>query len=220
MISMLKSMLSHGSVTLPWHSFLLSACTIILFLVFDAAPEALVYDRQLIATGEVWRLITAHWVHSDAEHLMWNVAALLMLASFIEILFGYKYLYVGLVAGILGVGAWMWIGMPMLVLYCGLSGILNTLLFIIIIEGWRKTRAPVFVLILLAAAGKIIYEILGSEALFTHTAWPSVPEVHLAGAVAAVLLLMLKSGIKFIDTDRNSDSASDNDDKALLRPVE
>lgn len=37
---------------------------------WPALAEALIYDRARIARGECWRLLTGHWVHYSAAHLV------------------------------------------------------------------------------------------------------------------------------------------------------
>jgi len=74
----------HGRITLPWRSLLLGADAVFAYLVLGAAPGAWVFDRVAIAQGEWWRLVTAHWVHSDPAHAGWDVAALLLLGALFE----------------------------------------------------------------------------------------------------------------------------------------
>ena len=42
----------------------------------DFAREALAYDREQVAAGELWRLVTAHVVHLGWSHLLLNLAGL------------------------------------------------------------------------------------------------------------------------------------------------
>jgi rhomboid family GlyGly-CTERM serine protease len=157
------------------------------------APESLVFDRQAIMQGELWRLLTGHWVHTDIEHLVWNLLALGILGWMIETSLGHLKLYTALITGMCVVNAWVWWFIPSLDYYCGLSGILNTLLFVILIDGWRRSRNYIFPLVVIGATAKIGFELFQSSAIFTNTSWPAVPEAHLAGALAAVLLMFYKN---------------------------
>jgi rhomboid family GlyGly-CTERM serine protease len=51
-------------------------------LLIHAGPEILkswmVFDRQAIAGGELWRLFTGHWVHFGGEHLILNLGTLVV----------------------------------------------------------------------------------------------------------------------------------------------
>jgi rhomboid family GlyGly-CTERM serine protease len=178
----------HGGYTLPWRTFILVALALSLFVLGGPASQALVFDREAILHGELWRLLTGHWVHGDTEHLFWNVMALGILGAMVELTPGQMKLGTALLGGTALVDVWLWWFMPGLDFYCGLSGILNTLLFLVLIDGWRRTGSTVFPLVLLGATAKIAVETTWATALFTHTAWPAVPPAHLAGALAGVLL--------------------------------
>jgi rhomboid family GlyGly-CTERM serine protease len=46
--------------------------------VFAAGPQlfpTLAYRRSSILQGQVWRLVTAHFVHANGTHLLWNLSA-------------------------------------------------------------------------------------------------------------------------------------------------
>ena len=61
---------------LPWRSLVLAVAV----LAATAVPEAvglLRLDRAAVLGGEFWRLWTGHLVHGSAQHLAWNVVALL-----------------------------------------------------------------------------------------------------------------------------------------------
>jgi rhomboid family GlyGly-CTERM serine protease len=165
---------------------LLSTGAVLAYLVLGAAAEAWVFDRVAIAQGEWWRLITGHWVHSDPAHAGWDITALLVLGMVFEVRLQWR-LPLALLIGTVGVDAWLWWGVPALRYYCGLSGILNSLLIVGLLQLWGDLRHP---LILLTAAGtvaKILVEINTGQAVLTQTAWPSVPTVHAAGFLCGLV---------------------------------
>jgi len=176
-----------GSVRLPWWSLSLAIVAVLAYLAFGAAPEGWVYDRAAIEQGEWWRLLSAHWVHSDRAHAAWDIAALLLLGLLFEPRLQWR-LPLLLLGGSLAVDAWLWWGVPSLSYYCGLSGILNSLLVFGLLHWWRDDRHPLLLAMLGLAGLKIILEISGEQALLTRTAWPSVPTVHAAGYVFGLLL--------------------------------
>jgi len=179
-----------GSIGLPRLSVILAALTIALYALAGPAPEWLVFDRLCIANGELWRLFTGHWVHSDGEHLLWNVAGLLVLGWLFESLLRSRLLAV-LLIGAVGVDILIWCALPTLERYCGLSGVLNTLLAAGLCLQWKAAREPLVMLAGAGAIAKIAVEIINASALFTHSAWPSVPTVHAAGFLAGVLWWVL-----------------------------
>jgi len=191
--------LGHGSFTLPWRSLLLAAAALAVYLILGPAPEAWVFDRVAIAGGDWWRLITGHWVHSDLTHACWDIAALLALGALFEEKLQWR-LPLALLAGTAGVDLWLWWAEPTLSYYCGLSGILNSLLVVGLAYLWRDLRHPLILLTAVAAALKIIVEIHVGQALLTQTAWPSVPAVHAAGFLSGLLLAWGLAG-KRLDAD-------------------
>lgn len=180
----------HGGIKLPWRTLMLGTMALVAFLSFGAAPEAWVFDRQAITQGELWRLVTGHWVHSDFAHAFWDVSALLVLGILFEARLQWR-LPLALLVATVGVDAWLWWGDPALQYYCGLSGILNSLLIVGLLQLWRDFRHPLVVFTGVAAALKIIIEINTGQALLTQTAWPSVPTVHAVGFLCGLVFIWI-----------------------------
>lgn len=157
-----------------------------LFAAFGPAPAGLVYDRIAIADGQWWRLLTAHLVHSDIEHLTWNIGGLLVLGSLLERA-NWKDCSMALLAGVAAVDIALIEQLPHIGFYCGLSGALNALLIPLLIYLWKTTRSPLVPVIAAASLIKILAELFLGHAVFTHTAWASVSAVHLAGWIAGSL---------------------------------
>ena len=178
----------HGSNTLPWRTFVVAGAAMAAYLIFGAAPDEWVFDRVAIAQGEWWRLITGHWVHSDLSHAAWDIGALLLLGALFEARLHWRLPLVLLLA-CLGIDVWLWWGEPALRYYCGLSGILNSLLVLGLLQQWLDSRHPVLIFTAVAAASKIIIEIHAGHALLVQTAWPSVPTVHAAGYLIGLILV-------------------------------
>lgn len=183
-----------GGTAPPWRTLLLTATALALYLWAGAAPEAWVYDRHAIAQGEWWRLFSGHWVHSDPEHALWDIGALLALGLLFESRLRWN-LFPVLLLATLGVDLWLWYVQPSIVYYCGLSGILNGLLALGLVRWWRDQPHPLVWLTGLGAVLKIVWETAAGTALLTATAWPSVPEVHGVGFVCGLLLGSAVHGI-------------------------
>ena len=185
----------HGSSPLPWFALGLSGLSLILFWLFGPLSEILVYDKEAIARGEVWRLVTGHLVHVSFSHMLLNVAALLPLAWFLEKGFNLspaKMLLIFLTA-IFAIDLWLFIGLPSLSFYSGLSAYLNTLYVLLMMLAWRQTGHKIFLLLLTGDALKIAYEGLAHSSIFTSLLWPPVPSAHAVGfAVGIALFFTLK----------------------------
>lgn len=198
------SLIQRGSTRLPRFTLLMALTAIGLFLGYGPAPELLVYDREAIIHGELWRLLTGHLVHSDTEHAFWDILALVLIGTLLERR-GLSRIVKATGAGLITVNAWLMWGLPELTYYCGLSGVLHTLLAVLLIELWREQKNvnrpecgfpagkggnPTAIAVMLTGIGilgKILVEIQLGQALFTDTAWPSIPSVHLAGVIGSVL---------------------------------
>ena len=176
----------HGGLLSPRRTLLLSSLALALYLLAGPAPELLVYDRSAIAGGEWWRLFTAHLVHSDAGHALWNIAAFALLGALFEARLGGRVVP-GLLLGALAIDAWLWWAEPELLLYCGLSGVINALMAASLWRLWQQSRDSLLVWIGIGAIAKIALETAAGGALFTQTLWGSVPQAHAVGFAAGLL---------------------------------
>jgi len=184
-MSPLHGATDRGGLVPPRFTLGLAGVMLLLYWFAGPAPASWVYERSAIAAGEWWRLLSAHLVHSDGEHLLWNLAALLIIGFLLERR-SPALLLSGLLTGMAAVDGWLWFGLPELQRYCGLSGVLNTWLALLLYILWRETRQPMVVLVAGACVAKLLVELSTAEALFTATAWISVPSAHLAGVLAAI----------------------------------
>lgn len=162
----------------------------VLWLMAGYAPQELVFDRHAIMQGEVWRLITAHFVHCDAEHLVYNILGVLGLVIVFNRLTG-KQIWSALLLGIAVVDTWIWFGMNELIYYCGLSALENTLLVIGLYSFWQNDHQKIAVFIGLATLVKISIEVATQGSIFTNIGWPPVPQTHAAGFLAGIVLLLI-----------------------------
>jgi rhomboid family GlyGly-CTERM serine protease len=174
----------------PWLTLTMSALALLLYLGAGPAAPALIFDRVAVTHGQWWRLVTGHLIHCDLSHLGWDVAGLLILGWLFEDRFSRARFLTVMASGMLAVNAWLWWGQAPL-RYCGLSGLLNTLLAAGLIQQWRNSRSGLAVAVGFAASLKIALECLHDQALFTATAWPSVPQAHAAGLWAGIVISLV-----------------------------
>ena len=175
---------------MPWLTISLGGLMVTLFITFGPAAGGLIFDRVGIVEGGLWRLLTAHLVHTDSQHLAWNLAALLLLGSYVERAFGWQRMLRALLVGASVTGLSIALLMPSIGFYCGLSGVLNTLLLLAMYGLWRVRASPLIWLLGIGSLLKITAELLLGQALLTHTAWASLPEAHLAGWLAGVVCVL------------------------------
>lgn len=182
----------HGSSPLPWFALGLSGLCLLLFGLFGPLSEILVYDKEAIASGELWRLVTGHLVHLSSGHMLLNVAAFFPLAWFLERGLGLSptRLLSTFFISIFAINAWLFFGLPSLEYYVGLSAYLNSLWALLMLMAWHKSGHKIFLLFLLGDAVKIAFEGFSGTSIFTSLAWPPVPTAHAVGFLVGVALFL------------------------------
>lgn len=163
-----------------------------LALYLADAEQLLRYDRNMIAHGEIWRLVTGHLLHLNAPHFWLNMSGVLIVAIFFRrdcttvqwlVLMLWSSLYIS--AGL------YWLD-PDMQWYMGLSGVLHGLF---IVGAWYERRrfrwSGNTLLVLLI--GKLLYEQLGgglasSEALIGAQV---AVDAHLYGAISGVIFILM-----------------------------
>jgi rhomboid family GlyGly-CTERM serine protease len=157
-------------------------------LLGDVGREALAYDRQAIAAGQIWRLVTAHLVHTGISHMLLNLAALWVVWYLVgTAIDGYGWLVVWIVS-MMGIDIGLWLLEPDLEWYVGLSGVLHGLIAAGLVAGLRSMSVELWI-VLFGLIGKLAYEqtfgpLPGSEAT---TGAAVIVSAHLYGAIAGAL---------------------------------
>lgn len=171
---------------------LLAACLVLLLpaLGGDAARLALRYDRAALASGELWRLLSAHWVHLSFRHALVNVVGLALLwALFARDYSPRQWLLITL-AAIVAIDAGLWLWDSTIEWYVGSSGVLHGYLAAGTLAHLRRREPDGWILAALLA-GKLAYEHLVGPMPFSGSA-SVVVDAHLfgvAGGSAAALAL-------------------------------
>ena len=173
---------------LPMISLLLAAFSLLLMTLPPAWHELLYFDSRHLQQGMPIGLVTAHWIHVDSDHLVWNIGALLLLASFIE-RHSRNLLWLSLAVGTVCVDLLLLSPWSDLQRYCGLSGVLNTLFGTLLYLYWRRIRSPVVLIVAFLALIKIALEVRSGQALFTDISWPPFAMAHVAGILGTPLVI-------------------------------
>ena len=174
----------------PFITLSITILMAMLFTVFGSAPEQLTWftrdDWQ-----QPWRLLTAHFVHSDIQHLIWNAGAFLLLGSIIE-QFSRRDLLLSIFVGIISVNIFL-ISLYELNAYVGFSGVLNSILIVTLFKLSTKDEyQDVVHWTLMLSMLKIIIELYSKESLFSSITWATIPEAHLCGWLAGVVLILVQ----------------------------
>jgi rhomboid family GlyGly-CTERM serine protease len=109
-----------------WFCLAVAFCAILLNCCPQSLPN-LRYERAALTSGEEWRALTAHMVHLNAAHLLFNLAGLFLLCELLWADMPLRHGFGLLAWSALGVSAMLWWLHPELAWYAGLSGALHGL---------------------------------------------------------------------------------------------
>jgi rhomboid family GlyGly-CTERM serine protease len=158
----------------------------------EPARQALSFDRGALAAGQWWRLLTAHFVHLDAQHALLNgLGVVLMWALFARDYSPWRWaaIYCG---SALAVSVGLWFLNPELQWYVGASGALHGVMTAGTIAHLRRRDLDGWILAVFIVV-KLSYEQFAGALPFAGTA-NTIVDAHLYGAVGGVVLgLFLKS---------------------------
>lgn len=189
-INFLKKLNSRGTVKVPWLTAGLTLMMIGLFLSGQHVFDLLLFSKDFIVRGEYWRLLTAHFVHCNGQHLLWDLIAFLVIGSVIEIN-NRRHFWPCLLSSCLAVSGWMFFIERSFSGYCGLSGALNGMLVLAAVLQYRRTGEKMCLGILIATLAKIVFELSTHETIFTDMSVRAVPGSHAAGYLAGILYILL-----------------------------
>lgn len=162
----------------------------------ESTRLALRYQRDSLADGELWRLITGHLVHLGPSHMLMNVVAVAILAFiFVRFFEPFDWLGVFVVSALAIDGGLYWISTD-IAWYVGLSGVLHGVWAAAAIFAWRQSRRDALVF------SALIFLKLGYEAwqgplgpTGAVAAGPVVTVAHAYGAMGgagwAIVLLAI-----------------------------
>ena len=166
-----------------------------------ADKTALYFSAAGIFQGEIWRIVSGHFMHADLQHLLWNCLGLAVLGTLLE----YRSraaLLAALGVGMVFVSTLLLTPYAQLEYYCGLSGVLNTLLLVALWLEWKSTRSRLIILIACACIAKVVIEVSQGASIMTQISWPPYAWSHVAGLVGGLLfiwtLIELKPGARLI----------------------
>ncbi|MGD9645507.1 MAG: rhombosortase [Pirellulales bacterium] len=170
----------------------------VLIWTLPGAAERLQFDRANIAAGEVWRVVSGHLTHWNADHLLWDVLMFAVLGALVERVSRAAFVITPLLST-LAISGVLWFWQPTLDDYRGLSGI-DSALFVfmagwLVREAFQERRHAALLLpalALLGFAGKVGYELVTGCTLFVDSmaaGFAPLPLAHVVGGVVGALVL-------------------------------
>ena len=98
------------------------ALVCIVSFIFPRIASILIYDREGILGGEVWRLFSCHWVHFNGWHLLYNLVVFVTVGFILEKNNYYQLLFIYVFSALI-ISVTLLVLKPDMIFYGGLSGI-------------------------------------------------------------------------------------------------
>ncbi|MEW6997072.1 rhombosortase [Colwelliaceae bacterium BS250] len=194
--------LNKNAVLIPAIIFVIAVC---IYFLPQNIESLLIYDRNDIANGQWWRVLTGHLVHTNFNHLLLNLAGLIMLWALHGDDYSPKSYTIVFILSALVCSLGIYLFTPEMHRYVGLSGVLHGIFVWGAINDIKKGWNSGY-LLLIGVWGKVFYEqIFGASADVEAMINASVAiDAHLWGAVGGLiypLFEFIKS--KSLGTDHN-----------------
>lgn len=209
--------LSSGPALDGWMPVMLIGCCALLLACIPGALAELRYERTGLAAGQPWRVLTAHVVHLDIEHLLYNFLGLALIHELLWADLPARHKAGLALCAALGISGALWWLQPEIAWYAGSSGVLHGLWSGCALAGclhmdWysqgaaapdpagregkpvrnrRLTHRHVCVAALVVLAVKLHGDLLPGGAVRTGAGGlPVVPSAHLYGALTGVIYVI------------------------------
>lgn len=156
-------------------------------------PE-LLFQRERIMEGELWRIWTGNLVHTNYVHYALNMLGLLLLLLLFQALISVWAAFFALSVLITGVGLGLYFFSPTLIWYAGLSSALYGGYVIASIYAITKRDYYLGIPVLLIILGKFTWNELNPESLNASiplTGAPTAQDAHRYGMISASIYLLI-----------------------------
>lgn len=158
--------------------------------------EIFMYKRQAVLDGQLWRVLSAQFVHFSASHLWYNIAVFLVAGVLVERMEGPRTVMIlyGLTSLLSGV--YLLMLRPEMHIYGGLSGVAVAAVIYASLCGMRAggVAGRLYLAVGLLTAIKVVYEVLthGGPVFVSYggTGISLVVEVHLIGLLSGLALYL------------------------------
>ena len=167
---------------------IITVVALLLELGGDSARLALAYSRDGLAGGELWRLLTGHFVHLSLKHALLNMAGLALVVWIVGHAYRWTHWLLVIFLSIVAINTGFWFLHPELDWYVGSSGFLNGIIAAGLVIGVAG-REPESIVLAVLVLGKLTWEqtvgpLPGSESTSGGTV---VVSAHVYGAIGGLL---------------------------------
>ncbi len=163
----------------------------LLLISFSEINNPMRYDRQLIEQGELWRLITANFMHTNWYHLLMNAAGVALLMMLFNRLIAPLWLHFFYWGAVLLNTVLLFFFAPDLHYYVGFSGALHGLVIGLSLATIKQQPLTSSMLLLIFVF-KVIHEYYqgASLSLSQLIEAPIATDAHLWGGVSGLILFL------------------------------
>ncbi len=169
-------------------------------------PELLRYEPLLIKQGELWRLLTGHWIHANWPHYALNMVGLVLCWALTEVSWRLHQWGWRVVLLSLGISLLMLVFEQDTVWYVGFSGALFGLYVLAAIDSLPRQRFLASSLLAIVALKVTLDQVpsvkMNSSELIGV---PVLTEAHLYGAVVALVIVILNYALGFLSVKPTQD---------------
>ncbi len=183
-LSNLQSKLKNN---LCWHVLLLA----IIMTALQPFQSEWLLHRTEIQQGEIWRIITGNFVHTNGYHLLMNLGGLAFICLLFKEFLSVRLYYCSLLLTTLFVGLGIYFFNKDLIWYAGLSGSLYGLYIVAASTSLKQKDYLVSIPILIGIPTKLIWDSFddgltkSSEELIGA---PVATDAHVYGLIAGILI--------------------------------
>tara|TARA_R110002126_G_scaffold262148_1_gene405013 strand:+ start:695 stop:1300 length:606 start_codon:yes stop_codon:yes gene_type:complete len=172
--------------------FLVLLAAIFLFVLPQSVQQILIYQRNGLASGEIWRSVSGHLLHANFYHLLLNGGGLLIIMLLHASYQRKLSLHWQLLFSALFISGLMYFFQPEVQQYVGLSGVLHGILFFGALLD-IKTGKTGGLLLTLGILAKVAYEqYQGPDPELGQLINATVAiEAHLYGVIGGAILFGL-----------------------------
>lgn len=159
---------------------------VLLSLLGESGRLALRYEREAVAQGEYWRLLTGHLVHGSWLHLLMNGLGLGLVAALFDRDYSLPAWLLIALFSVVAIDLGFVLYEPQLLWYVGLSGVLHGALAAGAVAWWRHESRLLALLLSVIFIAKLLWE-QWHGALPLSGDLPVVVDAHLYGAIGGVI---------------------------------
>lgn len=170
------------------YSLMLGITLLCVFLYFIGLDTSLAFRRDEIANGDYWRLFTGNFLHTNAWHLVMNLAGLWVITLLHQNHYSPQNFSLLFISCCIAQGLGLYLFFPSLVGYVGLSGMLHALFTYGALKDISIGLKSGY-LLLIGVVLKVIYEqVFGAGEQITEMIGARVAtEAHLVGVITGLL---------------------------------